>query len=475
MYVIYNCVKGDSELKWKRTLGELLLLGMLILAFNIRQTASLYPPPTEWTRTYGIRGNSNEARSLVQTTDGGFAMLGFTSHCVAGWVCTEDFWLVKTDPAGNAEWNRTYGVPTYDDLESGRSVVQTDDGGYALAGLTGVWSDPIYYDFWLVKTDSLGNMEWNQTYGGAGDDFAYSVVQTTDGGYALAGGTGSYGAGNCDVWLVKADSAGNMMWNQTYGGTGNDWAYSVVQTGDGGYALAGCTHSYGAGNRDVWLVKADSAGNMMWNQTYGGTERDWGHSLVPTSDGGYAIAGETDSFGAGNDDFWLVKTDSTGNMEWNQTYGGIRWEKAYSVVQTSDGGYALLGVTNSFGADGDYWLVKTDSAGNMEWNHTYGGSLGDIGYAVVQTVDGGYAMAGESNYYINSSYAVIDFWLVKTCAGGDVNGDGVVDIFDLSLVGLAYGSFEGEPRYNPDADLNEDGIVDIGDITIVCINYGAGT
>jgi hypothetical protein len=249
----------------------------------------------------------------------------------------------------------------------------------------------------------------------------------------------------------------------------------VVQTGDGGYALAGCTHSYGAGNRDVWLIETDSAGNMMWNQTYGGTEMDWGHSMVPTCDGGYAIAGETDSFGAGNDDFWLVKTDSAGNMEWNQTYGGIRWEKAYSLVQTSDGGYALLGWTNSFGADGDYWLVKTDSAGNMEWNHTYGGSLGDIGYAVVQTVDGGYAMAGESNYYINSSYGVIDFWLVKTCAGGDVNGDGVVDIFDLSLVGLAYGSFEGEPRYNPDADLNEDGIVDIGDITIVCINYGMGS
>jgi hypothetical protein len=468
-------VKGDSDLKWKKPLGELLLLGVLILAFNIRKAGSLYPPPTEWTRTYGINGNHNEARSLVQTSDGGFAVLGFTRHYAAGWVYTEDFWLVKTDPAGNAEWNRTYGVPTYDDLESGRSVVQTDDGGYALAGLTGIWRDPIYYDFWLVKTDSLGNMEWNQTYEGAGDDFAYSVVQTTDGGYVVAGGTCSSVYGQSDVYLVKTDSTGNMEWNQTYGGAGSDWANSVVQTGDGGYALAGCTHSYGAGSRDVWLVKTDSDGDIVWNQTYGGTEMDWGYSVVPTSDGGYAIAGYTDSFDAGGHDFWLIKADSAGNMMWNQTYGGTQKEEAYSMVQTSDGGYALAGWTNSSRTGShDFWLVKTDSLGNMEWNQTFGGTLSDLAYAVVQTVGGGYALAGYSNYYISPSLAVVDFLLVRTCSGGDVNGDGVVDIFDLSIVGRAYGSFEGEPEYNPDADLNKDGIVDIGDISIVCINYGVG-
>jgi hypothetical protein len=389
--------KESFELKLKRTLGELLLLSVLILAFNIGQTECLYPPATEWTRTYGISDNHDEARSLIQTSDGGYAMLGFTQHWETGWSYTSDFWLVKTDPAGNAEWNRTYGAPTSIYLEAGESVVQTDDGGYALAGYAGIYGDPLpYYDFWLVKTDSLGNMQWNRTYGGASGDLAFCVVQTNDGGYAIAGGTDSFGAGGWDFWLVRTDSAGNMMWNQTYGGAGRDVAYSVVQTGDGGYAMAGT----GFAN----FVKTDASGVQQWNRTYGGSL----NSIIQTSDAGYALGGNRGG------DFWLVKTDSAGNMMWNQTYGGTQTEEEYSMVETSDGGYALLGWTNSFGAC-DYWLVKTDSTGNMMWNQTYGGSLADIGYAVVQTVDGGYAMAGYSNYYIDIfPYAVIDFWLIKT-------------------------------------------------------------
>jgi hypothetical protein len=392
---------------------------VLILAFNIRQAGSLYPPPTEWTRTYGTVDNHDEARSLIQTDDCGYAMFGFTRHYTSGWVYTEDFWLVKTDPAGNVEWNRTYGAPTCMHLESGQSMVQTDDGGYALAGyLSHEGNPPTDYDLWLVKTDSTGNMQWNHTYGGADHDFAYSVVQT----------------------------------------------------GDGEYVIAGYTDSYGAGNRDVWLIKTDSDGSIIWHQTYGGTEMDWGSSVVRTIDGGYAIAGRTRSFGAGDYDFWLIRTDSDGEVIWNQTYGGMQIDEAHSLVQTNDGGYALLGRTNSFGTC-NYWLVKTDSLGNMQWNQTYGGELSQIGYAVVQTVDGGYAMAGYSNYYISPSYGVVDFWLVKVCVG-DVNGDGLINVIDLTLVSLAYGSFEGEPDYNPDADLNSDGIVDMKDMATVARNLG---
>jgi hypothetical protein len=431
----------------------------------------LYPPPTEWTRTYGTVDNHDEARSLIQTDDCGYAMFGFTRHYTSGWVYTEDFWLVKTDPAGNVEWNRTYGAPTCMHLESGQSMVQTDDGGYALAGyLSHEGNPPTDYDLWLVKTDSTGNMQWNHTYGGADHDFAYSVVQTSDGGYIMTGGTRSYGAGKYDVYLVKTDSTGNMQWNHTYGGADHDFAYSVVQTGDGEYVIAGYTDSYGAGNRDVWLIKTDSDGSIIWHQTYGGTEMDWGSSVVQTRDGGYAIAGRTRSFGAGDYDFWLIRTDSDGEVIWNQTYGGMQIDEAHSLVQTNDGGYALLGRTNSFGTC-NYWLVKTDSLGNMQWNQTYGGELSQIGYAVVQTVDGGYAMAGYSNYYISPSYGVVDFWLVKVCVG-DVNGDGLINVIDLTLVSLAYGSFEGEPDYNPDADLNSDGIVDMKDMATVARNLG---
>jgi predicted secreted protein len=258
------------------------------------------------------------------------------------------------------------------------------------------------------------------TYGGTNDDRAYALVQTSDGGYALAGWTNSFGAGSYDFWLVKTDAAGTMQWNTTYGGTASDRAYALVQTTDGGYALAGNTQSFGAGWSDFWLVKTDASGNMMWNQTYGGTDWDYAYALVQTTDGGYALAGYTDSFGAGGSNFWLVKTDTNGNMQWNMTYGGTNDDRVYALVQTSDGGYALAGWTNSFGAGGsNFWLVKTDTNGNMQWNQTYGGTNNDQAYALVQTTDGGYALAGYTYSFGAGSY---DFWLVETDASGNVGG-----------------------------------------------------
>jgi hypothetical protein len=264
---------------------------------------------------------------------------------------------VKTDANGNEQWNQTYGGIGVD---VGQSVVQTSDGGYAITGYTDYGAGS---DFWLVKTDSTGMAQWNQTYGGPGDDFGWSVVQTSDGGYAVAGFTQSYGAGMNDFWLIKTDAAGNAQWNQTYGGPNIDQGYSVVQTGDGGYAIAGRTNSYGVGN-DFWLVKTDSSGTVQWNQTYGGPNYEEGHSIVQTSDGGYAVAGHTNSYGAGDYDIWLVKTDANGNMQWSQAYGGTGTDYWGIVVETSDGGYAIAGVTWSYGAGmDDFWLVKTDEYG----------------------------------------------------------------------------------------------------------------
>jgi len=159
--------------------------------------------------------------------------------------------------------------------------------------------------------------------------------------------------------LVKVDSSGNEQWNKTYGGANDEWAHSIVETSDGGFAMAGMTMSFGAGADDVWLVKVDSAGNMQWSKTYGGAKLDYAHSLVETADGGYVMAGDTFSFGAGDRDAWLIKVDSSGNMEWNKTYGGAAYDNAQSMVQTSNGGYTFAGRTYSFGAGGaDFWLVK---------------------------------------------------------------------------------------------------------------------
>jgi hypothetical protein len=255
---------------------------------------------------------------------------------------------------------------------------------------------------------------WSQTYGGTENDGALSLVQTSDGGYALAGMTESFGHGSDrdDFWLVKTDSSGNMEWNQTYGGTKNEYGFCLAQTSDGGYAMAGSTYSFGAGNHDSWLVKTDAFGNMEWNQTYGGTDADGATSLIQTADGGYVLAGSTRSFGAGEDDFWLIKTDEVGKMQWNRTYGGTGSDIAISLIETSDGGYALVGYTESFGAGSDdFWFVKTDEIGNMQWNQTYGGTKGDYAFSLVETSDGGYAIAGYT-FLVGAGNS--DLWLIKT-------------------------------------------------------------
>jgi hypothetical protein len=311
-------------------------------------------------------------------------------------------------PAGTAHatpgtviWNRTYGGFWG---EGAYALVVTSDGGYAIAGYKSNMSD---HDFWLVKVDAYGNEEWNRTYGRSYQDNAYALVVTSDGGYAIAGSTRSFVTGDNDFWLIKTDSSGNMEWNQTYGG----FCHSLVATSDGGYAMAG--YRSNLGDQDFLLVKTDADGNMEWSQTYGGTGSDGADSLVTTADGGYALAGYTMSFGTVFGDFWLVKTDAAGVMEWSQTYGGPESdlngsgvERAQSVVVTSDGGYILAGDTEESSSTGvDFLLVKTDESGYMEWSQTYGGTSADHAFSVVESTEGGYAIAGTSHG---------DFWLIKT-------------------------------------------------------------
>jgi len=364
---------------------------------NSLQSTIYGPSVIEWNRTYG-GANYDNAQSMVQTGDGGYALAGVTGSFGNG----SDCWLVKTDADGNVQWNKTCSVDASDEVNS---LVQTGDGGYALAGWTGSWPDT---DMQLIKTDADGNVQWNKTFGGTSQDEIWSLVQTGDGGYALAGCTISFGYNQiADFWLVKTDADGNVQWNQTYGGAASDAARSLIQTNDGGYALAGFTYSFGY-HRNLLLVKTDQSGNEQWKY-YGGEFGGnictaW--SVVQTNDNGYTVAGCS-----GNCDFLLVKTDGTGNMQWNKTYGGIGCEIAYSVVETSDGGFALAGYTESFGAGGkDFWLVKTDADGNMEWNQTFGGTEGDQSCSIVQTVDGSFVLAG---YTASFGAGGSDFWLIK--------------------------------------------------------------
>ena len=264
-------------------------------------------------------------------------------------------------------WSMTYGG-TESDIGTG-DTFQTSGGGYIILGDTRSFGAG-GSDFWLIKTDAIGNMLWNKTYGGTLDEVSGGMCLASDGGYAMAGYTKSFGAGGQDAWLAKTDATGNLLWNMTYGGTGNEYAYDVVQTLEGGYALSGQTNSFGAGSNDAWLIKTDAAGNMLWNMTYGGTGNDAAIHIIQSADGGYAFAGWAYST---NQDAFLVKTDANGNAQWNQTYGGTSTEMFYALLQTSDGGYVLTGNTGSFGAGStDIWLVKTDELGVVPEGLTFG-------------------------------------------------------------------------------------------------------
>ena len=233
---------------------------------------------------------------------------------------------------------------------SGASVVrQTGDGGYVVTGGTS-FSVSDLADIWILKLDGNGGIQWQKTYGGSGNDSANSIEQTGDGGYIAAGYTNSFGAGDYDIWVLKVDGNGDVLWQNTYGGTGYDFASSIRETDDGGYVVVGGTDSFGAGEMDVWVLKLDGNGDVLWEKTYGGAGIDSASSIEQTGDGGYIVAGGTRSFGAGDYDFWVLKLDGSGNIVWQKTYGGTDYDFASSIQQTSDGGYIVAGGTRSFGA-----------------------------------------------------------------------------------------------------------------------------
>ena len=372
-----------------------------IMGIFILTASALSQPDTLWTQTFG-GGNDDIGSSVQQTSDGGYIIAGYTASYGAG----SDVYLIKTDANGNEQWSQTFGGSSGDD---GYSVQQTSDGGYIIAGTTYSYGAGSA-DFYLIKTDANGNESWSQTFGGSGYDRGHSVQQTSDGGYIIAGYTFSYGAGS-DVYLIKTDANGNEQWSQTFGGSDSDYGKSVQQTYDEGYIITGQTYSYGAVFEDVYLIKTDANGNEQWYQTFGGSSYDYGYSVQQTSDGGYIIAGSTLSYGAGGYDVYLIKTDENGNETWSKTFGGSLGDGSYSVQQTSDGSYIIAGYTFSYGAGGeDVYLIKTDMNGNEVWSQTFGGSDWDEGWSVQQTSDGGFVIAGWTYSYGAGGN---DVWLIR--------------------------------------------------------------
>jgi len=322
-----------------------------------------------FSKTYGGTG-SDEGRSIQQTNDGGYIIAGFTSSWGSGGV-----YLVKTDESGNVEWSKMY------EGAGGSSIQQTSDDGYIIAGFS---SDSKIY---LLKIDSIGLVDWSTTFDGpmAWYNVGSSVQQTTDGGYIITGSSNNpeWPLNDVsDVWLIKTDSIGSLLWAKLFVGGADEFAYCVQQTTDGGYIITGETWSYSFGiTQDVFLIKTDSNGDTLWTRVYGGIFDDIGRSVQQTADGGYIIAGETTSFGGGDGDIYLIRTDSLGDTLWTRAYGGTSWDEGgYSVQETADGGFFVVGAASSFGLGiYDFYLIKTDSMGNSGGCNEYGTNT-TVGY-----------------------------------------------------------------------------------------------
>jgi len=385
-----------------------------------------------WARSYG-GGLGEGAWTIQQTSDGGFAVAGWTWSFGAG---DSDIWILKLRADGTIQWQRTYGG--YDD-DAADLIYQASDGGYVVTGYTASYGAGAI-DVWLLKLGADGAVQWQKTYGGRAEDEAVGIQQTLDGGYIVAGETDSFGAGDWDVWLLKLGADGAVQWQKTYGGPRSETtsADPVQQTADGGYIVTGRTASFGAGGYDVWMLKLDENGTVQWQKTYGGPGDDEAHAVRQTLNGGYVVAGYTASFGAGATDIWVIKLDGQGTILWQKTFGGEGTDLTFSVHPTFDGGCVVGGYTWSFGAGAsDFWVLKLSQNGTLQWQKTYGGPARDEAASIRQTSEGGYVVAGGTESFAGGW----DFWVLRLGADGDIPGCPLVAISgaivgDTAVVGV---------------------------------------
>ncbi len=360
-------------------------------------------PDSLWTRTYGGAG-ADSAFCVQPTADGGFIAVGGTDSYGAGW---SDILLLKTDSDGDTLWSRIYGGI---DSDFARCVRQTADGGYIVAGGTYSYGGG-EADIYLIRTDSIGDTLWTFTYGDTLDETAYSVVEADDGGFVVAGYY--YGFFNTSSYflLMKVDSGGDFQWVNPISNWGFSGAHCIDKTSDGGYIATGYTGLGYTNGGEVFLVKIDDEGRLVWEKTIGGTQTDIGNSVRQTRDGGFIAAATTHSFGAGYSDFYLIRTDPSGDTLWTKTFGGPYEELGQSVIECPDGGFIIAGTTFSYsGLTGDIMLVKTDSGGDSLWSMIIGGAQTEEGaYYIQRAQDGGFVTAGYTGTPQNPDLYLLRF------------------------------------------------------------------
>jgi hypothetical protein len=430
-------------------------------------------PPIQWQTSFGGSDWEN-GESVQQTTDGGYILVG---HTFSNYTFDYDIVLTKTYPDGSIHWQKFFGG---DDWDLAYSVKQTSDGGYIVAGYTYSYGNG-ESDVYLLKVSSNGSKMWDKYFGGDFWDEGYSVQQTSDGGFVVVGLTNSFGAGEYDVYLIKTRSNGGLEFEQTFGGTGDDHAWSVQQTSDNGYIIAGYTESLGVGMRDIYVLKLDPGTELQWQKTYDGTNDDVGYSIQQTADGGYIIAGFISywcpNYASYQKDIALIKTDQFGNEQWSKTYPGSDDfcsgdDIGYSVKQTSDGGYIIAGETRSYGQGfADIYMIKTDPNGQIEWQKAMGDIEWDYGTSVQQTSDDGFIVAGTTYSPVSMGY---DMYLAKICPNGtssaDFNCDGIVYFEDIQIMADQWLQFPSIPSADIDSEFG-DGFVDLFDFSILAYDW----
>lgn len=393
-----------------------------------------------WSRNYGGKMNESGA-DIVKVPGGGYLALGSTFSFGGG---DHDVYALRLDEFGDTLWSKTYGGPG---TEYGYGVWTTSDGGFVTVGMarsTGAGKG----DMFLTRLDSLGAEMWSKTFGGPERDEGWSVRQTPDGGFIIAGVTGSFGAGLEDFYLVKTDSTGALQWEKTFGGSGGDWADAVRVTADSGYILIGTTTSFGEGYSSVYVIRLTQAGNVLWANTYGGIKSELGTSIEQTSDGGFIFAGATASFSEDFNDVYVVKIDAAGSLLWENHYGGAFDERGYAIVELADGGFMVSGTTETFGSGKiDVYLLRLDSSGWMIWSATYGGAESDFCRSMILDDNRNPVILGHS-YTFSSGGS--DMYLIKV--EGDITTD--VQIFsDPTLPdGFALGQNYPNP-FNPETNI----------------------
>ena len=423
---------------------------LLLYSFLSCSTLSILAqaPIIQWEKSIG--GTSDEYGFFIETTsDGGYITVGTTASAdglIPANFGIADVLLTKLDALGNIEWIKNLGGSN---LEEGYSVYQTIDGGYFITGYTRsndvqVASNYGLKDVWVVKTNGLGIIQWENTYGGTNDERAYYSAQTADGGYILAGYTESnnidvtFNNGAADVWIVKMDSAGTLQWQKSYGGTGYDYGYFISETPDGGYIITANSDSndgdvtgYHGGTSDVWIIKVNSTGTIQWEQCYGGSSLEYGTTAYPTPDGGYIFSAYTASadmditFTHGDFETWIVKLNAIGVIQWDKCFGGSISDANYTMRKTLDDKYIIAGYSYSSdgdvsgqhpGGEADFWIVKMDTAGTLEWQKCVGGDGNDQAFYILENIDSTYTAIGlsnSSNGDVSFNYGLDDWWIVK--------------------------------------------------------------